>query len=151
MRRCMWAVPYISHRTWRDLVCIWYVGEVVVWWQRTKRIPRSFKPEFELVINASKTVRSFLNSRVHTYQAMHMYVEHSQLATCVNKLAWRLKFNTRQQLKCCRALSRVLLLNDSTLTQDHPFAQRKITRICNIAFEWYCSYYIKIIWFLEYL
>ena len=70
---------------------------------------------------------------------MHMYVEHSQLATLVNKLARRLEFSTRQQLKCCRALSRVLLLNDSRLDQDNPFTQCKIAHACNIAFEQYRS------------
>ena len=46
---------------------------------------------------------------------MRMYVEHLQLATRMNKLARRLEFNAHQQLECCRASSRVLLLDDLTL------------------------------------
>ena len=57
---------------------------------------------------------------------MRTYVEHSQLATRMNKLAQRLEFNTRQQLKCCRATCQVLLLDDLTLSQDNPFARPKI-------------------------
>ena len=62
---------------------------------------------------------------------MCMYVEHSHLATCVNKLARRLEFNTRQQLECYQA-SRVLLLDDLTLAQDNPLAQHKIARVCTL-------------------
>ena len=35
-----------------DLVCMRYISEVVVWQQRTKRIPtQSSEPEYELVTN----------------------------------------------------------------------------------------------------